>query len=151
MWPLTHCGRVTPYGDGNALYFSLRKNSLKFKMLWFFESGYHHLLESIVKVAHFYILTLPEGEGGGGVTLTKKSKKIHFLKVGGENGHNSINIRASALKSLAFDTKQILVKIKLKSDTRLHKKSIFFGNLDKNSCLFSIFWLKKVKYLTFNI
>ena len=34
-------------------------------MLWFFESRHHDLLESIAKIAHFYILTLP-GKGGGG-------------------------------------------------------------------------------------
>ena len=98
------------YADGSMLckknpYFSLWKHSLKFKMLWFFESRLHHLLKSIAKIAHFYILTLP-GEGGGGVTLTKNKKKCTFSKVVGEIGHNSINIRASALNPLAFDREQ---------------------------------------------
>ena len=60
-------------------YFSLWKNSLKFKILWFFESRPHHLSESIAKNANFNILTPP-----GGVTLTKNSKKIHFFKGCGE-------------------------------------------------------------------
>ena len=82
-----------------SLYFSLWNNSPKFKMLSFFESRQHHLLESIAKIAHFYILTLP-----GGVTLTKfKKKKSFFERWWGENGHNSLNIRVSALKSLALD------------------------------------------------
>ena len=59
-----------------TLYFSLWKNSLKFKMLWFFESKHHHLIESIATIAHFYILTLPGGRGGG----AKKSRKIHFSR-----------------------------------------------------------------------
>ena len=62
-----------------SLYFSLWNNSPKFKMLSFFESRQHHLLESIAKIAHFYILTLP-----GGVTLTKFKKKKSFLRGGGE-------------------------------------------------------------------
>ena len=33
----------------------------------------------------------------------EKIPKNHFLEVVGRNGHNSINIKASALKSLAFD------------------------------------------------
>ena len=49
-------------------------------------------------------------------------KKITFLDVVGENGHNSINIKVSTLKSLAFDREQNLVKIKLKRDTRLQNK-----------------------------
>ena len=95
---LTHWGRVTHYGDGsmlckNPIFFTM-KEFHKFKMLWFFESIHHHLLESIAKIAHFYILTLP-----GGVTLTKKKKSL-FQRLWGENGHNSINITASALKLL---------------------------------------------------
>ena len=30
-------------------------------MLHFFESRHHHLLESIANIAHFYILTFPDG------------------------------------------------------------------------------------------
>ena len=51
-----------------------------------------------LKNAHFYILTLPVG-----VTLTNKSPKNHFWRLCKENGHNSINIKVSALKLLAFD------------------------------------------------
>ena len=62
----------------------------------------------------------------------------------GENGHNSINIKVSALKSFAFDREpNILIKIKLKHDTRLQKKVFFSCNLGKNSRLFSNFRLKK--------
>ena len=86
---LTHWGRVTHYGDGSMLCktqnFSLWKNSLKFKMLWFFESIHHHILESIAKIAHFYILTLPGGGGGGGCHFDEKfQKKSHFFKGCGE-------------------------------------------------------------------
>ena len=39
IFDLTHCGRVTQYGDGSMLcknpIFSLWKNYLKFKILWF--------------------------------------------------------------------------------------------------------------------
>ena len=77
-------------------------------MLWFFESRHHHLLESIAKIAHFYILTLPGGGGGGGGgILTKKiPQKSLFPRLWGENGHNSINDRASALKLLSFDKEE---------------------------------------------
>ena len=63
-----------------ALYFSLWNNSLKFEILWFFESRHHHLIESIAKIAHFCILTVP---GGGGSLWRKNKKKITFLKVVG--------------------------------------------------------------------
>ena len=76
------CGRVTQYGDGSmlwkTLYFSLWNNSFKFKMLWFFESRHHYLLESIAKIAHFYILTFP-----GGHFDEKIKKTITFSKVVG--------------------------------------------------------------------
>ena len=45
--------------------------------------------------------------GGGGVgwggLWRKFKKKSFFERFWGENGHNSINIKVSALKSLAFD------------------------------------------------
>ena len=71
-------------------------------MLWFYESRYHHLIESIAKIAHFYILTLP----GGGHFDEKIPKKSLIPTLWGENGHNSINNRASALKLLSFDREQ---------------------------------------------
>ena len=49
---------------------------------------------------------------------------------------------------------QIVVKIKLKRDTRLQKKRAeldFSCNPSKNSALFQFFGLKRVKCLTFNI
>ena len=76
-------------------------NSLKFQMLWFFESRHHYLLESIAKTAHFYILTLP-----GGHFDEIFFKNSFFRRLWGENSHNSINNRASALKLLSFDREQ---------------------------------------------
>ena len=52
---------------------------------------------------HYGTYTGGGGGGGGGVSLTNKSNKITFLEVVGENGHNLINIKVSALKLLAFD------------------------------------------------
>ena len=73
-------------------------------MLWVFKRRHNYRLESIAKIAHFHILTLPGGGGGGGGGGGHfDEKKITFQRLWGENGHNSINIRASALKSLAFD------------------------------------------------
>ena len=44
-------------------------------------------------------ISLGGGGGGGGVSLwRKKIKKTSFLEVVGENGHNSINIKVSALR-----------------------------------------------------
>ena len=103
MMSLTHCGRVTQYGDGSMLCKNLiiftMKNSLKFKMLWFFESRYYyHLLESIAKIAHF----IPGGGvggcggwGAGGHFDKKYFKKSLFQRLWGEYGHNSFNIWAS--------------------------------------------------------
>ena len=47
---------------------------------------------------HFYILTL-----SGGHFEEKNSKKIQSFRGCGENDHNSIHIKASTQKSLAFD------------------------------------------------
>ena len=53
------------------------KTSLKFKMLWFFESRHHHNLESIDKIAHFYILNIPGGH-------FDEKKKTNLFKGCGE-------------------------------------------------------------------
>ena len=127
-----------------TLYFSLWKNSLKFKMLWFFESRHYHLLESIAKIAHFYILTLPGGGGGGGggVTLAKKiPQKSLFQKLWGENGHDAIDIGASDQNLLAFNREKKF-KIKQKCGTRLQKissRARFFLQLWSKFPLFFIF------------
>ena len=134
-----------------ALYFSLWNNSLKFEILWFFESRHHRLIESIAKIAHFYILTLP-----GGVTLTKKSKKNHFFKGCGEK----MTITPLIMKLAPWNyvhsiENKILLKIRPKRDTRLQKKSsrarFFLQPWSKFPPFFQFFWLKWVKSLTFNI
>ena len=103
-----------------ALYFLLWNNSLKFEILWFFESKHHHLVESIAKIAHFCILTLP----GGGVTLTKKSKKNHFFKgCGKKMTITRLIIKLAPWNYIHSIENKILVKIKPKRDTRLQKKS----------------------------
>ena len=52
-----------------------------------------------VNIIYFDNLTLP-----GGVTLKKKYTKIsRFKKLSRENDHNSLNIRDSALKLVAFN------------------------------------------------
>ena len=43
--------------------------------------------------------------GGGGGSLWRKKKSL-FQRLWGEKGHNSIDIRDSALKLLAFDREQ---------------------------------------------
>ena len=69
------------------------------------------------------------GGGGGGCHFDEKNpKKSLFPRLWGENGHNSINIRAIALKLNAFDREQNFV---------------FFITLVKIPTFFSIFWLKK--------
>ena len=120
---LTHCGRVTQYGDGSmlckTLYFSLWMNSLKFKILWFFESRHHHLLESIANITHFYIF-----DSSWGVILTKKSKKIHFFKGCGEKMTiTRLMIELTPWNYFHSIENNILVKIKPKRDTRLQKKN----------------------------
>ena len=52
-------------------------------MLWFFESK-HHLLESIAKIAHFYIMILLGGGGGGCYFDEKIPPKNNFFKGCGE-------------------------------------------------------------------
>ena len=47
-------------------------------MLWFFESRHHHRLESIAKIAHFYIMTLPGGH------FDEKIQKNNIFKGCGE-------------------------------------------------------------------
>ena len=116
------------------LHFALWKNSLKSKILWFFESRHHHLLESIAKIAHFYILTLPGG------SLWRKIIKNHFSKgCGDKKGHNSIDKRASALKLLSFIENKSLVKIKTKRDTRLQKNRAELESMGTNECSQSAF------------
>ena len=44
--------------------------------------------------------------GGGGGGHFDEKKKSPFQRLWGENGHKSNNIRASALKLLAFDKEQ---------------------------------------------
>ena len=121
-----------------ALYFSLWTNSLKFEILWFFESRHHHLIESIAKIAHFCILTVP-----GGVTLTKKSKKNHFFKGCGEKMTiTPLIIKLAPWNYVHSIENKILVKIKPKRDTRLQKNRAeldFSCNRGQNSRLFSIF------------
>ena len=120
------------------------ENPIFFKMLWFFESRHHHLLESIAKIAHFDILT-----------LSWRKKKSLFKGCGEKTAITRKILGLAPWNYLHSIENQILVTIKLKRDIWLHKKSsrarIFFATLVKNSAFCSIFWLKKVKYLTFNI
>ena len=51
------------------LYFSLRKNSLKFKLLCVFFSRHHHPLESIAKIATVLKLVAFDGEPNFGYNL----------------------------------------------------------------------------------
>ena len=122
-----------------ALYFSLWNNSLKFEILWFFENRLHRLIESIAKIAHFYILTLP-----GGVTLTKKSKKNHFFKGCGEKMTiTPLIIKLAPWNYVHSIENKILVKIRPKRDTRLQKNRAeldFSCNRGQNSRLFFIFF-----------
>ena len=134
-----------------ALYFSLWNNSLKFEILWFFESRHYHLIESIAKIAHFCILTVP-----GGVTFTKKSKKIHFFKGCGEKMTiTRLIIKLAHWNYVHSIENKILVKIKPKRDTRLQKKSsrarFFLQPWSKFPPFFNFFLVKWVKFLTFNI
>ena len=134
-----------------ALYFSLWNNSLKFEILWFFENRHHHLVESVAKIAHFYILTLP----GGGHFDEKIQKNSLFQRLWGENDHNSITIKLAPWNYVHSIENKILVKIKPKSDTRLQKKSsrarFFLQPWSKFPPFFNFFLLKWVKFLTFNI
>ena len=105
-------------------------------MLWFFEIRHHDLLESIAKIAHFYILILPGGGGGG--HFEEKIQKNHFFKGCGEKTA-IINIKASALKLLANFGLILDDNIKLKRDTSLQENQAelnFSCNLGKNSRLF---------------
>ena len=134
-----------------ALYFSLWNNSLKFEILWFFESRHHQLIESIAKIAHFCILTVP-----GGVTLTKKSKKIHFFKGCGEKMTiTRLIIKLAPWNYVHSIENKILIKIKPKRDTRLQNKSsrarFFLQPWSKFPPFFNFFGVKWVKFLTFNI
>ena len=64
--------------------------------------------------------------------MKKSKKKSLFQRLWGENGHNSIDIRACAQKNRA--------------------ELDFFCNIGQNSRLFfQFFGLKRVKCLTFNI
>ena len=74
-------------------------------------------------MSHFYILALPGGGGGGGgggVTLTKK--KNHFFRGFEEKvAITRLILRLAPYNHLHSIENQILVKIKLKRDTRLQK------------------------------
>ena len=74
------------------------------------------------------------GEGGG------HSKKSLFQRLWRENGHNSINSRASALKLHSFDREQNFGYNQAEARPR-----------GQNSRLFSFLWLKRVKFLSFDI
>ena len=134
-----------------TLYFSLWKNSLKFKIFWFFESRHHHLSESIAKIAHFNILSPP-----GGSLWRKNPNKIHFFKGCGEKmAITRLIIKLAPWNYFHSIENKILVKIKPKRDTWLQKKSsrarFFLQPWSKFPPFFQFFWLIRVKFLTFNI
>ena len=129
-----------------ALYFSLWNNSLKFEILWFFESRHHHLIESIAKIAHFCILTVP-----GGVTFTKKSKKIHFFKGSGEKMTiTRLIIKLAHWNYVHSIENKILVKSSQNSTLgckKIRAELDFSCNRGQNSRLFSIFfWLNGLNF-----
>ena len=95
-------------------------------MLWFFKVDIIILKKNPMQKLRIFAHL--GGGGGGG----------HFDELWGVNDHNSINIRASALKSLAFDREP-------------KQSSIVFCHLGKDSrFLFNFFGLKGVKCLTFD-
>ena len=111
-------------------------------------SKYHHLLESIAKIAHFYILTLP---GGGGGSLWRK--KIHFSKGCGEKmAITQLIIGLAPWNYFHSIENKIFVKIKPKRDTSLQKKSCFFlAPWSKFPPFFFFFFCLKGSTLTFDI
>ena len=134
-----------------ALYFHYELIPSNLRFCDFFESRHHHLIESIAKIAHFCILTVP-----GGVTLTKKSKKNHFFKGCGEKMTiTPLIIKLAPWNYVHSIENKILVKIKPKRDTRLQKKSsrarFFLQPWSKFPPFFNFFEVKWVKFLTFNI
>ena len=95
---LTHWGRVTHYGDGSMLC----------KKPIFF---HYERIRSNLRCCDFRIhckncafLHFDSSWGGGG-SLWRKKKSL-LQRLWGENGYNSINIRASALKLLSFEREQ---------------------------------------------
>ena len=134
-----------------ALYFSLWNNSLKFEILWFFESRHHHLIESIAKIAHFCIFD----SSWGGHFDEKIQKNSLFQRLWEKTTITRLIIKLAPWNYVHSIENKILVKIKPKRDTRLQKKSsrarFFLQSWSKFPPFFNFFLLKWVKFLTFNI
>ena len=152
---LTHCGRVTQYGDCSMLC----KNPIFFTMKEFpqiqdsviFESRHLHLLESFAKISHFYILTIP----GGGSLWRKLKKKSLFQRLWEENGQNSIdNRRVAPWNYFHSMENKILVKSSQNATLGCKKNRAElegFCNRGKKNPPFFLFLHKRFKFITFNI
>ena len=100
---------MTQYGDGSML---CKKHIFQYERIPLNSQIYYAVIFLKVDLIIFQnplqklrIFTFWLFLGGGHVD-DKIPKKSLFQKLWGENGHNSINIRASALKLLAFDREQ---------------------------------------------
>ena len=92
------------------------------------------------------------GVGGGGSRWRKNKKISLFHRLWGENDPNSINIRASARKLLAFDREQNFGLIQAKTWKIFEQSSIFWQpTVVIIPAFFHCFCLKRIKFLTFNI
>ena len=151
---LTHCGRVTQYGDGsmlckNPIFFTM-KNSIKFKILLSFESRHHHLSESIAKIVHFYILTLPGGGGGG--HFDEKIPKNQIFKGCGEK--MAITRLIIELAPWNYFHSKFWLKSSQNATlvaNKIEQSSIFFATVVKIPPIFLFFLLKRIKFFTFNV